>query len=134
MLRGVYKSSQCRVTCTVCVQSASLFIVVHAPCYCEAISGDGGGCVGVASPGSVPSSVRLSLNRLVLFLVVCLVEVDSCLETWWWGVGGMVVFGCGNGGWGCGSVTSPVGPFPVGHCVVGADDGCGFLLISWFLI
>ncbi len=49
----------------------------------------------MASPGSVPSSVRLSLNRLVLFLVVCLVEVDSCLETWWWGVGGMVVFGCG---------------------------------------
>ncbi len=36
--------------------------------------------------GSVPSSVRLSLNRLVLFLVMCLVEVDSCLETWWWGV------------------------------------------------
>ncbi len=46
----------------------------------------------------------------------------------------MVVFGCGGGGWGCGSVTSPVGPFPVGHCMVGADDGCGFLLMSWFLI
>ncbi len=28
-------------------------------------------------------------------------------------------------------LTSPVGPFPVGHCVVGADDGCGFLLMSW---
>ncbi len=53
--------------------------------------GDGGGCVGVASPGSVPSSVRLSL----MFLVVCLVEVDSCLETWWWGVGGMVNYARG---------------------------------------
>ncbi len=51
--------------------------------------------MGVASPGSVPSSVRLSLNRLVLFLVVCLVEVDSCLETWWWGVGGMVNYARG---------------------------------------
>ncbi len=56
--------------------------------------------MGVASPGSVLSSVRSSLNRLVLFLVVCLVEADSCLETWWWGVGGMVVFGCGGSGWG----------------------------------